>query len=305
MADSLTQNEIVIFLLYADLESDPAYTSLDLDEFSRLSNVLKQQELEFQDLVEASTAQQVAQEARISHARLQWLLNSDRRAPLRNSRDRWKNQNIWAWVLGDRNFPESDLSDVPPILFGVGNKGILNSKGLAIFGPDSIPDRRIDKACTVAASAAEKGHSIILAGHLKMSKKILSAVEKQTGQVVWILPHRHQNQQLKILLYQMIRNHRLVVITAQSPDARKESNHRSAVGSLAAGLAEELLYVDGSNSRLEHKKRDQFETTTAALQHSGKCRLLLGAMISPKGRTLRQNGIQSWGEEPESGRRDR
>ena len=300
MIDSLSQNTDVILLLYADLESAPACTPLGPEEFSRLRKVLKQQKLEFHALMDASTAQQAARDAQIPHPRLQGLLSSDRRSTLRDSLSRWEDQKIWTWVLGDRSFPEKYQNEGPPVLFGIGDKNILNSKGLAIFGPDSIPERRIHQACRIAVNAAEKGQPILLAGNLRMSKRIMSAVEKQAGQIIWILPHRHQKQQLKLLYYQMIRNHRLVVMTTQSPTVPEESDSPSTVGLLTAGLADEILYVDGSNIKDEKKRTDRFKTTVAAPEHAERCRLLHGQMMSPEGRNLAEKGIELWAEKGES-----
>ncbi|MCY3595635.1 MAG: DNA-processing protein DprA [Bacteroidetes bacterium] len=290
MKYSLTNDARAILLLCAFQGGEEEFRPLGGAEYNRVATVLYRSGKWPRDLLEAQSLPEIAG---VSSDRLRWLLG--RRINLGFCLEEWQRKGYWVFARSDSDYPKairaSMRNDAPPLLFGTGDQSLLASEGLAIFGPDAIPEGRIRKACDVAADAAKQGQTVVVAGHLKMARKIVEAVQECLGRVIWVLHDGELKQRLKKAHRQAISSDQLVMVTAQSPKASKESGETAMVSSLAAGFAEEILYVDGSNSKL---RKDRFKTTGTALRRLSDCWLLHGRPTTPEGQELKEKGIRVW-----------
>ena len=294
MKSSLTDDANAILLLCAFQGGEKDYQPLTVREYNQIATVLYQSKKCPGDLLTASSAAEIAQNSQIGLDRLQWLLG--RRIDLGFRLEEWQRKGIWVLARSDQKYPKTIRKSMgnlaPPLVFGTGNQSLLCTGGLAIIGPDSIPSTRIKKACEVTESTTKQGQTVIAAGHLNLAKKIVQKVHECTGRVIWVLHDEFLRQRLKKDHRQAIGDNHLVMITAQSPNAPEKSGERFTVGQLAAGLADELLYVDGSNSKDSDKRADRFGVKAAALRRSEVCKLLHGRILSPEAQELEKCGIQ-------------
>ncbi len=265
---------------------------LKLVEYNRVATVLYRSNRRPGDLLQAGSLSELAKNARVSLDRIQWLL--ERRINLGFSLEEWQRKGIWVMARSDPDYPVAIRKNMrnaaPPLLFGAGNQDLLNSGGLAVMGPDFIPEGRLKKACDLTGKHEA---IVIVAGHLRVSKKIVQAVEERQGYILWVLHDGVLKQRLKKSHRRTIHNNRMVMITTQSPCSFDQSDKQAVVGELAVAFADEVLYVDGSNFRESSKRKDRFGTKSAALKRSEICQLLHGRKISPEGQELRQRGVQS------------
>jgi len=196
---------------------------------------------------------------------------------------------VWELTRNDPGYPKSipnSIGDQAPImLLGVGNQSLLSTGGLAVIGPDSIPQTRIKKVCGIAAS---QRRTIIVAGHLKMAREIVRVVNKHSGYIVWVLDDKVLELRVTQPYQQAISDGHLVIITA------KNASGPESIGVLVAALSDEILYVDGMNSEHKSKRKDQFQTKAAALKQREVCKLLHGRTLSPEGQEIKEKGVQSW-----------
>ena len=290
MKYSLTNDARAILLLCAFQGGEEEFKPLGGAEYNRVATVLYRSGKWPRDLLEAQSLPEIAG---VSSDRLRWLLG--RRINLGFCLEEWQRKGYWVFARSDSDYPKairaSMRNDAPPLLFGTGDQSLLASEGLAIFGPDAIPEGRIGKACDVAADAAKQGRTVIVAGHLKMAREIVETVQGHPGRVIWVLHDGTLKQRLKKAHRQAISSDQLVMVTMQSPKAPKESGETAIVSSLAAGFAEEILYVDGSNS---NPRKDRFKTTAAALKRPLDCWLLHGRSTTSEGQDLKEKGIRVW-----------
>lgn len=293
MNKSFTDDACAILLLCAFQGGENDYQPLCLAEYNQVAQVLHRSGKRPGSLLATDGALQIPG---ISTDRLQWLLS--RRINLGFILENWQRKGLWILVRSDETYPriirQNLGNQAPPILYGTGNQRLLSSSGFAVIGPDSIPKGRIQNACEIAVNIVKEGRTVIAAGHLKMAREIVETVERHTGQVLWVLHDGALNQRLQKSHREAIRDHRLAMMTAQSPHAPKNAGHQTIVASLASGLADELLYVDGRSSKDQSKRKDQFGATEAARQHSEICRLLLGRAVSDEAQKLHQDGLQKW-----------
>lgn len=290
MKHFLTDDAYAILLLCAFQGGEEEFKPLGGAEYNRVATVLYRSGKRPQDLLETRSLPEIPG---VSSDRLRWLLG--RRINLGFCLEEWRRKGYWVIARSDSDYPKairaSMRNDAPPLLFGTGDQSLSASEGLAIFGPDATPEGRIRKACDVAADAAKQGRSVIVAGHLKIARKIVETVQEHPGRVIWVLHDGTLKQRLQKAHRQAIGSDQLVMVTAQSPKAPKGSGETAMVSALAAGFAEEILYVDGSNSKL---RKDQFKTTAAALKRSSDCWLLHGRPTTPEGQELKEKGIRVW-----------
>lgn len=290
MKHSLTNDARAILLLCAFQGGEEEFEPLGGAEYNRVATVLYRSGKWPRHLLETQSLPEIPG---VSSDRLRWLLG--RRINLGFCLEEWQRKGYWVFARSDSDYPKairaSMRNDAPPLLFGTGDQSLPSSEGLAIFGPDAIPEGRIRKACDVAADAAKQGRTVIVAGHLKMARKIVETAQEHPGRVIWVLHDGELKQRLKKAHRQAVSSDQLVMVTAQSPKAPKESGEPATVSSLATGFAEEILYVDGSNSKL---RKDRFKTTAAALKRPSDCWLLHGRSTTPEGQELKKKGIRVW-----------
>ncbi len=202
---------------------------------------------------------------------------------------------IWKLTRNDPGYPASIRAsmgdDAPRLILGVGEKNMTGRNRLAIIGPDSIPSARIKKVCEIATKL---NRPVIVVGHLRMAREIVHVVHKCSGSVIWILDDEELKLRLKSPYQQALREHHLIMLAVKKSDMSKNSG---LIGSLAVGLADEVLYVDGSNFGESSKREDRFGARVAALGRLEICRLLYGRKLSPEGQQVKERGAKSWVDE--------
>ena len=78
-------------------------------------------------------------DAKITHDRIVSLLNRGHSLAL--AVEKWQRAGLWVVTRSDKEYPvrlkQRLKTDSPPVLFGCGNKALLNSDGLAVIGSRS------------------------------------------------------------------------------------------------------------------------------------------------------------------------
>lgn len=299
MSDSLADDALAVLLLCAFQGGEEKHYPLGLAEYNRIATILYRRQKRPAFLLGDAPVHEISYSAQVNPARLQWLL--DRRINLGFRLEEWQRKGFWISARSDKDYPERIRSRMriraPSLIFGTGNQTLLTNGGLAIFGPDQIPPGRSMRACEAAREAVKKGQTVIVTGHLKMTKDLVKVAQEYSGCVIWVLHDGSLRLRLEKSNRQALSRGQMVLITAQSPEAPQKSGDRGFVGSLATALADELLYVDGSKN-----SKDQFRTASAALRYaqsadhtlrSKVCRLLVGRKISQTIEQLRELGAGS------------
>ncbi len=296
MSELPADDACAVLLLCAFQGGEGKHHPLRLAEYNRVATILYRRQKRPAFLLGDAPVHEIARSAQVDPSRLQWLL--DRRINLGFCLEEWQRKGFWIFARSDEDYPGRIRSrmrvEAPPLIFGTGNPTLLTNGGLAIIGPDRIPPGRSKKACKAAREAVKKGQTVIVVGHLKMAIDLVKTTQEHSGSVIWILHNGPLKQRLEKPNRQALSRGQMVLITAQSPEAPQKSGDRGNVGSLAAALADELLYVDGSKN-----SNDQFRTASAALGfaktadhflRSKLFRLLVGRKVSQTVEQLKELG---------------
>lgn len=290
-----TDDAYTILLLCASMGNNSKYMPLNLAEYNQVARALH---LAGKRPGALLTVESIPDLPGLDSVRLQWLL--DRRIQLGFCLEDWQRQGIWILARSDLEYPEKirrmQSQQAPPLLFGTGNQKLLENKAIAIFGPDNIPAGRLKKACTLAEMAIKDGTTVIAAGDRKMAKQIVLTMHQHAAPVIWILHEGALHPRRKKIHREAIATDRLLMMAAQSPKAPKQSGEQGTVGALAAVLANELIYVDGSCSKDNTQRSDRFGIGNVARKYLNTCKILHGRKITPEGKELLQEGLLSWND---------
>ena len=82
--------------------------------------------------------------------------------------DKWQRAGLWILTRGDADYPvrlKNRLrTDAPPVLFGCGNKALLQAEGMAIVGSRDAPTDDLRYTQQLAAKLAQQRICVISGG---------------------------------------------------------------------------------------------------------------------------------------------
>ncbi|WP_431685772.1 DNA-processing protein DprA [Hahella sp. NBU794] len=128
-------------------------------------------------------------DAQISMDRIVELLNRGHSLAL--AMEKWQRAGLWVVTRSDREYPRRLKlrlkTDSPPVLFGCGNKALLNAGGLAVIGSRSTSDTDLLFTDQIGAKAATEGMAIVSGGARGVDEAAMLGAIKQGGMVIGVL----------------------------------------------------------------------------------------------------------------------
>lgn len=128
-------------------------------------------------------------DARISVERIMRLLNRGHSLAL--AMDKWQRAGLWVVTRSDHEYPSylkrRLKTDSPPVLFGCGNKALLNAGGLAVIGSRKASDTDLTFTEQVGAKAATEGVAIVSGGARGVDETAMLGAMKQGGVVIGVM----------------------------------------------------------------------------------------------------------------------
>ncbi len=136
----------------------------------------------------------------------------------------WEQKGIWIITYLDDEYPtrlnQRLIHKAPPVLFGVGDKSLLNSGGLAVVGSRNAPDEDLKYAHDLGQAAASDRIAVISGGAQGIDRRAMSGALGSGGRVVGIL----SDGLLKKSLCDDTRDHlledQLLLISSTSPEVK-------------------------------------------------------------------------------------
>lgn len=128
-------------------------------------------------------------DARISTERIIELLNRGHSLAL--AMEKWQRAGLWVVTRSDPEYPkrlkQRLKTDSPPVLFGCGNKALLNTGGLAVIGSRNASDSDLAFTEQVGAKAAKEGIAIVSGGARGVDETAMLGAMKQGGVVIGVM----------------------------------------------------------------------------------------------------------------------
>lgn len=171
-----TQALLLLTARFGGTEASAVHDPLDDIQWSRLAGWLKKRQLQPGDLLHDPMRHLADWDDPVSTSRIVALL--DRDAALSACLYRWEAAGIWAIGRADLDYPKRLKrrlrGDAPPVLFGFGDRALLNRGGIALIAGDETPADANSFATRLAEQTATSGLSIVGAGRGIESRAMLA-----------------------------------------------------------------------------------------------------------------------------------
>lgn len=196
---------------------------LSNNEWSRFAIWLKDNDLEPATLLKGDLQTLLSSwiDRSVSVARLEQLMG--RGAALGLALEKWQRAGLWILTRSDPEYPERLKqrlgSKSPAVLFGSGNKSLLNSGGIAVVGSRDASEEDLLFTEKLGKNAAKQGYSIVSGGARGVDQSaMLSALESE-GTVVGVLSDRLLKSVTSAKFRKRIMSNDLVLISPFNPEA--------------------------------------------------------------------------------------
>ncbi len=222
---ALSSDTQAILLLCGYFGGTQSEAPLKSSEYIRVARWLHQQKLRPADLLEVSGIELLSNlpaDLKLSTDRLRNLLS--RGVSLGFELERWAKQGIWVISRADADYPDSIKKKLggtaPVLLYGAGNRQLLNRPGVAIVGARDADDSALHFARLVASRCAYEQVPVISGGARGIDQEAVSAALEVGGEAVVVLAEGVA----KIAVSKAYRPHlsaqRLVLVSPYGPQAR-------------------------------------------------------------------------------------
>lgn len=183
-----TQALLLLTARFAGAEASAVHDPLDDTQWSRLAGWLKKRQLQPGDLLHDPIRHLADWDDVVSTSRVVALLG--RGAALSACLDRWQAAGIWAIGRADLDYPKRLKrrlrGDAPAVLFGFGDRALLNRGGIALIVGDEAPADAGSFTTRLAEQTPTSGLSIVSAGRGIESRAMLAG-RARGGSTIMVL----------------------------------------------------------------------------------------------------------------------
>jgi len=196
---------------------------LSLTEYNRLASWLKDHGHRPRDVVAGAAFEALREESTVGFdlARIERLLA--RGAAVAFAIERWMNKGSWLVCRSDGDYPARLRSHLgkqaPPILYGFGDRQLLDAGGLAVVGSRNVDQEGAEFASEVARQAGREGMSIISGGARGVDQVAMQASLEEGGKGVGVLASNLLRTALRPEARDAIRDGRLALVSPYNPEA--------------------------------------------------------------------------------------
>ncbi|RVU39955.1 DNA-processing protein DprA [Rheinheimera riviphila] len=234
----------------AIINSSDNVKPLSTAEWGRFALWLNQQGATPADLLRAdvSVLLQGCQIAQLEASRILQLLKRGHSLAL--ALEKWQRAGLWLVTRSDAEYPtrlKQRLKNAsPPVLFGCGNKALLNAGGLAVVGSRNAVTDDLLFTQQVGAKAAAAGVAIVSGGARGVDEAAMLGAMHSSGAVVGVLADSLLKAATSAKWRQGLMNGTTVLISSVYPEAAFSAAHAMARNRYIYCLADSALVIHSS-----------------------------------------------------------
>lgn len=158
---------------------------------------------------------------KITRERLITLLR--RGAQMSLALEKWLRAGVWILTRSDPEYPQKLKTRLgaisPPVLFGVGNRELLNKTGIAVIGSRDITLEDISFSQQLGKVISEKDHTVISGGAKGVDEAAMLGALSVLGSAVGVLADNLLQKSLTQLYREYLIKGKLVLISSYYPEA--------------------------------------------------------------------------------------
>tara|TARA_R110001592_G_scaffold363263_1_gene682788 strand:- start:14295 stop:15638 length:1344 start_codon:yes stop_codon:yes gene_type:complete len=184
-------------------------------------------------------------DSRIDVERILQLLNRGHSLAL--AVEKWQRAGLWVVTRSDAEYPrrlkQRLKTDSPPVLFGCGNKALLNSGGLAVIGSRNANESDLSFTQQVGAKAAAEGISIVSGGARGVDETAMLGAMNSGGSVIGIMADSLLKAATSAKWRKGIMNNTVVLVSPFYPEAGFNAGNAMARNKYIYCLADSALVI--------------------------------------------------------------
>jgi predicted Rossmann fold nucleotide-binding protein DprA/Smf involved in DNA uptake len=295
MSAFLTNDTKAIILLCGVLGKDRALKPLTQREYTVLVNWLIGKNMRPEDLLEQDNVEHAAKGAGIDQERFKALLA--RGVQLGFAVEEWQRNGIWIISRSDKDYPvryKRHLKDKsPPLLFGIGDRSLLQGGGVAIVGSRNVDVDGQVFARNAAELCAYNRMPVVSGGARGVDQISMTAALDAGGITLGVLADNLLKKSLERNARNAIAEGRMVLISPYHPNARFTVGTAMGRNRLIYALADYALVVNA-----EHKTGGTWAGATEELKRENPLTLFVrsGADVPLGNKKLLESGAIQWPE---------
>ena len=231
----MDENKQAILLLTSHFSTQekgepPPLTALEYGSFASWLKCLGAQPKDLFHSFDALIEKWQNPKGKITKDRLQYLLGRGMAMGL--ALEKWQSAGIWILARSDSEYPKrlkARLGETAPaILFGVGNKALLNAGGLAIVGSRNINESELTHTQFIAKQAALEGLNLVSGGARGVDETGMLAALDVEGNAIGILANDLYKNALSGKWRKYLSSDLLTLVSSTYPEAQFHVGHAMA-----------------------------------------------------------------------------
>ncbi|HGM5354989.1 TPA: DNA-processing protein DprA [Serratia marcescens] len=184
-------------------------------------------------------------DVRISTERIIALLNRGHSLAL--AIEKWQRAGLWVVTRSDPEYPwrlkQRLKTDSPPVLFGCGNKALLNAGGLAVVGSRNANDADLHFTDEVGVKAAEENISIVSGAARGIDETAMLGAIRQGGIVIGVMADSLLKAATSAKWRKGLMNNHVVLVSPFYPEAGFYAGNAMARNKYIYCLADSSLVI--------------------------------------------------------------
>ena len=188
---SSTAQATLLLTSYFSKASSEDAKPLTYKEWGRFALWLKEKSIMPADLLATEPASLLKgwHDSKVGIDRILQLLKRGHSLAL--SVEKWQRAGLWVVTRSDPEYPrrlkQRLKTDSPPVLFGCGNKALLNMGGLAVIGSRNASDADLSFTDRVGANASSEGIAIVSGGARGVDETAMLGAMNHGGVVIGVM----------------------------------------------------------------------------------------------------------------------
>lgn len=184
-------------------------------------------------------------------ARLRALL--ERAGALGIALEKWERAGLWVMTRSDPDYPhrlKRQLKmDAPPVLFGSGNRQLLNQGGIAVVGSRDASAEDLAFTTEIGGAVAMQGRSVVSGGARGVDQTAMLSALAREGTVIGVMADSLLQASSSTRYRHAIMDKNLVLVSPFNPEARFDVGNAMARNKYIYALSDAALVVCTSKGR--------------------------------------------------------
>jgi len=250
MNSALSPNTQAILLLTAPLIAGKGKDIAELltpGEYKRLARHLRDLQRQPADFLSPESAELLsACTSVIDEMRLRRLL--DRGFLLSQVVEHWQTRAIWVVSRADAEYPRRLKTrlreDAPAVIYGCGNRSLLDTGGLAVVGSRHVDESILDYTMDIGRLCAQSGRTLVSGGAKGIDQASMRGALEAWGKAIGILADSLERTAMNREHRNLLLDGRLVLISPYDPNAGFNIGNAMQRNKLIYALADAALVVN-------------------------------------------------------------